>query len=1611
MNRGSRSSEPTSLRPPRSEDRRIRRNRPASSADQAVGLSRRVSCQFDSGCGYSRPAAIAVLAWLATVVLGGFGGPFCRPSSQAVAQETAGGDAGSSGVSLPSDRLRERQFDQAQRLLDGGRLADAARLLDEMLAADEDVFLDAAPAEGQTRRSMKTRVAELIGGLPPAGRDAYLLQFRSRAERALAAGIAADDLEAIVAVARRWLHTPAGGRAAIVVANTLLEAGQPRAAAAWLDRLDAGSLKVLPEAVQSGVVLMRAAAAMASDVAAPQAAAGKLPPEVLLGGDRLPLAGSLDSPAVALRLRGAMVAGIGLAPADARDWLTDRGPPGRNPICRCDRPLLVPRYRVPLTLHPQESQLLSERRQLLRDQGLPILPAGGPLAVGDFIVAESRAGLLAVDFASGKRVWMQGQLAESALVDTAADGDDDLPHPLDRLFADATSSRLASDGRLVFAVESPPTARASGRRPRLGRRQAVTTSTSNRLVAYDIAAAGQLAWELPRDADEADGRWYLGSPLPVGGELFVLVEERQQIRLDVLSASSGETLWSQPLADIDLDHDIQNRGDRRQAGLSPAYAGGIVVCPTGGGAVIAVDVAARTLSWAYRFPVPEPADVRQLANGIRLRLRVLAGGVAGVREDAGGGVGQRLSRWLDAAPIVVAGRVLLTPLGLDELHCIDLRTGQLRWKRPRGQCVMVAGVVGRSVILLGQREALAVSLDDGEPLWEEPTSFSEEQVCGRPLLTDSRLFVPLTTPAVAEVDVATGTLLGSSPGRGESLPGNLVAHRGEIISQGVDFLDVFHQTVPLDRAVETAMAADPEDPWAIAWRGQLQLAAGETQAGLEAISRVHGPAGPRPAAGVVGRAVRHALRHDFAAASPWWQAGAAAADTPAVRDDILRQAVAGFLAANDPAEAWKACQAMLVTPVAAGGDGERLVGDPGDPQLLISQNRWLRRQLDRLSQLEPVGEQARPIAAEIAAAAEQAVATAADSVDLPTRITLLEQTAERFGGLPGGRAAVTELAAAIDEEAASAAAVAGQKLRLQRDLLDLIRDPAAASGRPAAAADPAVDAAWPAGGVDVTDLSPADRGGGLVQNRIPVPLFHTEASAFPAATLETDGSSLLVLDRYGRPIGGSIPLVESAAGQRRQLVRITGSQPNQALMIGRVLLLATADDLAVFEVSGDEADDHRLLWTANNPLATAAERHRIAAVESPLERLLRPLGPRPLGLRQNHHQLQVQRTPVFRIGMPRLTGVPIITDRTLELRDLRTGRLLWRRRQIPAQAEAFGDDELLCVAAPDGAESLVLSMADGRLLSRLDLPPRDRRLAVSGRRLLAIDAVVDGQPRIDLISLDVGDGSRNEVAGCQGTDRAAGGPPGMFFTLTAAGRLTAIDVAAGRVVFATELPEPPAGLSQLRVLPWQDRYLVLVGRAETAAEQARFAAIRSIGRFGSNRPSLVESSLIYAVDRLSGDMLWARPASVQRQILHRPQPAGLPVLLFARELHLERDSRQRPDGHRHGLLCLDKRSGGLLHLDDGIVIEPRHAAATAELRMSGEPETSAVRLRIESRQRGGTGAREIVIRFTGLPAAEAARPFRGEDRDLVYTDLISEVRYWIWRMVESIAEQILSIFD
>ena len=107
-----------------------------------------------------------------------------------------------------------------------------------------------------------------------------------------------------------------------------------------------------------------------------------------------------------------------------------------------------------------------------------------------------------------------------------------------------------------------------------------TPNPSNQLAAYDLATQGKLAWELDgsRTAGPFAGAFFLGPPLAIDNNLFVIAEIRGALYLMALEPATGHVLWQQQL--VRLEQGIAADPSRRRVGAMPSYSSGILVCPT-----------------------------------------------------------------------------------------------------------------------------------------------------------------------------------------------------------------------------------------------------------------------------------------------------------------------------------------------------------------------------------------------------------------------------------------------------------------------------------------------------------------------------------------------------------------------------------------------------------------------------------------------------------------------------------------------------------------------------------------------------------------------------------------------------------------------------------------------------------------------------------------------------------------------------------------------------------------------------------------------------------------------------------------------------------------------
>ncbi|MBM4023436.1 MAG: hypothetical protein FJ284_14590, partial [Planctomycetes bacterium] len=808
-------------------------------------------------------------------------------------------------------------------------------------------------------------------------------------------------------------------------------------------------------------------------------------------------------------LTDAGLAGGGRTAGPADEWRQFRGVPSRNGVVDATRPLLVPRYRVPLVRHPEEARQLEKYRLAAVADAGPLLPAGSPLAVGGRLVVQTQLGILAVDFESGRRLWLQSAVPSA---DAEPDEEGGRPSP-PRLFHDATIGNLASDGTSVFAVESRP---ETVRPPRIGftgidRRGGPDDplDEGNTLSAYALDG-GRLRWRLRgRNAEGKDGeatsRWYLGPPLVVGDELFVLVERQEEVRLEARSATDSSLRWAQLLATYDQG-DLADRNAtvrRRLAGLTPALAEGVLVCPIGAGSVVAIDVATRSLLWAHAYPQPEPPRPR-----------------GGFRNEPPADRSSPIQTG-EPAPVIVGDRVIVAPFDTELVICLGLQDGSPVWQRPRARGLSIAGATDGRLLLVGGDGVEAVDLKTGRRLWHTPFG-DNARPSGRGIVTPSGLLVPCDTPAVIELALADGAVTGRSAACGGGIPGNLVAHRGELISRGIDSLDVFHQEAALEQRIETAVRTAPDDAWAAYWRGQSAIEAGDVDGGLAALAQAAQAPRFRIPPGELAAAVARAMQKDFPKAAARW---ASFPGAPADRSspEVDRLTVDGFLAQHDAPAAWSAFTRLIAAATESEGPPVMLP-DGDDPRLSITADRWLQSRLARVTSAADESLRGR-----IDVTCRELAAAVLARPTVEGRRRGAESACARLGRHPATNA-LRELLLAADET------------WTPRGELLALEDRAAASPPPATADDSAASG-WPLGQVDRRESRVAVNrdASGPSQSR-PMPLsvalgFDTSAAQ---ATVEVTRQRLTIADRLGRPLGRPLPVPGLGGGFGLQFLGQSG---------------------------------------------------------------------------------------------------------------------------------------------------------------------------------------------------------------------------------------------------------------------------------------------------------------------------------------------------------------------------------------------------------------------------------------------------------------------------------------
>lgn len=385
---------------------------------------------------------------------------------------------------------------------------------------------------------------------------------------------------------------------------------------------------------------------------------------------------------------------------------------------------------------------------------------------------------------------------------------------------------------------------------------------SNRLVCLDIpadpdnrdhtATIVEPFWAVGGSADSGPlaDQLFLGAPRPVDDSLFVISESRRDRELNLvkLEAATGRVVWIQKIGLVQQPSFDTSQRARDLPMALPTIADGLVICQPDAEIIVAVDAAQGELKWIYSYG-------RDGLLGGRSRRSSLT---------SGGGF-----RGFPSAPIIHRQSVFCLPQHSEDIHRLDLNTGQRVWKIKRDKDAYLAAITDRTVVSVQNDGMRGLSLSDGSLLWTARTGLPS----GRGVRIENRYILPLKSGGIASVDLETGQWTTSSivpelsrqrylssrrsdDGRligirehnlalfglddqrvpNEVRPGNLLFHDGLVFSVGPQHLTAFSEAQSLlDELLGKIDRGQPVDELLVA---QLEVASNQEDAAAARLAKM-----------------------------------------------------------------------------------------------------------------------------------------------------------------------------------------------------------------------------------------------------------------------------------------------------------------------------------------------------------------------------------------------------------------------------------------------------------------------------------------------------------------------------------------------------------------------------------------------------------------------------------------------------------------------------------------------------------------------------------------------------------------------------------------------------
>jgi outer membrane protein assembly factor BamB len=1421
-------------------------------------------------------------------------------------------------IFVPAPREFVRPLQKAEEAIAEGELAEAVDLLGQILADEtiEDYFLP-APGGGGNWLSLKARGLAILNQLPPRGRELFELKFGIEAQQMLSRAVAERDMDTIAKISHNYFHTKAGYEATVLLGRVYLDQGRTFSAIRSFQRIVDSPAAVEQYTPHIQVLLATAWLASGESTRAEEVLA-TLPERelgLLVQGERVDLSGVEGNAFEWLQMQ------LGKLPAlnsvTQNNWMMFRGNAQRLAQSTSGFPLLINAWQTPAVLDANDRSLIDRLQGGLAEEMRPSIPAISPLAVGDYVIMRTPEYLVGVELKTGLRKWFypwdrEAEIATESVNGSVAAGNNPRETELrERMWLDNVYGQPSSDGRQVYFVDDLPY-RLSGAQRQINIRAGANSAEPNHLVALQLvdekgmSVEGKMAWivggEDGYDQPWSKGIFFLGSPLPIAGQLYVLGEISGEIRLYAVDARDAELLWSRQIATVNHGS-VENVTYRRVAGASPSYADGLVICPTSTGAVIAVDLATQAPLWGYQY---QPVDTGR--RGYSLPQPWQPG-----------------ERWADGSVTITKnGRILLTPVDQEKLHCVDLLTGTPLWSIDRDGMSYLGAVEDGMIALVGAQHCRGISLEKGEQVWETEMEYGVPS--GRGYSSGGKLFVPTSEDKVVSLDIKTGAWL-ESVDTAYSL-GNLICHEGYVVSHNVDVVAAFYQDESNREWVASQLKQQPDDLRALLLQSQLSVRDQDWDGAIETAQQALKtyPTDIEAEQVLISTLMLAARNNSAFKFEPLAQYESILLDSD-YRDEYLMLKAQQSLSTGDSAGV---VSALLLMAEGAAFDSfsERRMMKLGDRELEgvrwaytvlgeiaedAQSNPAVREQIAaarEASLTDPVFERSWSLyqlfgdywkdpAFEMQLAqvcidtdrlmqAEQVLAGLMDHEDPTVRAQALERQAVLLetGGFVGqAQQALGRLVAEYPTEIIRDGATSG-------DLLKAFAERHATQG--------AEDWRWPGGGVHVETSNRTTKGR---YTQLPLPAGDVVGAWAPQdLTFSYYSTNLFIDDALGNRIA-TINVADGGAWQFR-------TTSSYSLMNHLLICEVTFSNLAIeligidlFKAVSGSADAivwrQRLFGDVDTQSRYAFQRNN-----KPQFRTTTTNTSLGLTITQNLYNNQL----VGSYSAPHAHGLAYQRGSRMICLDPIQGTVLWRKEGVDMGSRVVSDGDVVHVLSPDQEKMTSYRLLDGEEKGTQDVEKLGQIFAVQGT------VFVGWKPDDQRFMLKAWDARSGEVAWELDYPYAARG------FLIGSDRLAMLDpegvfrihqLRTGETEFEAEVA-PESKLQSIQV--YEDGYgkLLVVNRnALTTKQKSRQNPKIDYSAVPYTNP--LSDGLVYAFDN-EGNSVWPNPAEIDQYSLLSAEVGKAPVLLFSRYYSVPDNNR----GNKSDLVLIDRRDGRLIADDRGI---------------------------------------------------------------------------------------------